>query len=80
MSTPNINPASAALPLNEFYVQSIKPLPAAARLELATLILNDIPPQAVVDYQTEWSEEDLRDATAYSLLRAGRSLDEEDDA
>ena len=35
--------------VREIYEQAIKPLPAADRLRLATLILNDIPPQAVVD-------------------------------
>ena len=47
----------------EVYDRSIKPLPAAERLRLAELILNDIPPQAVVDYSDEWSEEDLQDFT-----------------
>lgn len=42
----------------ELYNQSIKSLPAAQRLELAKLILEDIPSQSVVDYKEEWSEED----------------------
>jgi hypothetical protein len=33
----------------ELYEQTIKSLPAAERLRLAVLILNDIPPQSVVD-------------------------------
>lgn len=45
----------------ELYNQSIKSLPAAQRLELAKLILEDIPSQSVVDYKEEWSEEDLKD-------------------
>jgi hypothetical protein len=45
------------------YAESIKPLPAADRLRLATLILGDIPPQSVIDYSEEWTEEDLADFT-----------------
>jgi protoheme ferro-lyase len=49
--------------VREIYDRTIKPLPPADRLQLATLILNDIPPQSVVDYSEEWSDEDLRDFT-----------------
>ena len=35
--------------VHELYEQTIKSLPAAERLRLAVLILNDIPPQSVVD-------------------------------
>jgi hypothetical protein len=62
------------------YENSIKPLPVAVRLQLAARILNDIPPHAVVDFRTDWSDEDQRDATAYSLHRAVASLGEDDDA
>lgn len=61
----------------EIYVTSIKPLPTSDRLTLARLILDDIPSQAVVDYSEEWTDEDRRDATLYSLRRAARSLGEE---
>ena len=47
--------------VNQIYEQTIRPLSMADRLRLAALILNDIPPHAVVDYSDEWSEEDLRD-------------------
>jgi len=47
--------------VDQIYEQTIKPLSMADRLRLAALILNDIPPHAVVDYSDEWSEEDLRD-------------------
>jgi hypothetical protein len=56
--------------IQEMYEQSIRPLPAPDRLRLATLILNEIPPLAVVDYSDEWTEEDMRDLTLYSLRRA----------
>jgi hypothetical protein len=60
------------------YDQVVKPLPPSERLKLATLILNDIPPQAVVDYSEEWTEEDYRDFSMYSLRYAARSFGEED--
>ena len=47
--------------VTEIYEESIKSLPAVERLQLATIILNDIPPQCMVDYNTEWSDEDLED-------------------
>ena len=48
------------------YSQVVKPLPLSERLKLATLILNDIPSQAVVDYAEEWTEEDMRDFSDHS--------------
>jgi hypothetical protein len=65
--------------VQEMYEQSIRPLPAPDRLRLATLILNEIPPLAVVDYSDEWSDEDMRDFTLYSLRRAAVSMEEEED-
>ena len=59
------------------YTQVVKPLPLPERLKLATMILNDIPPQAVVDYSEEWTREDIRDAMLYSFRRAAKSLGEE---
>jgi hypothetical protein len=70
----------APMTIQEIYGQSIRPLPPADRLRLATLILNDIPPQAVVDYSEDWTEEDMRDVTLHSLRRAAASMGEEDDA
>ncbi len=43
--------------VDQIYEQTVKPLSMADRLRLAALILNDIPPHAVVDYSDEWSEE-----------------------
>jgi protoheme ferro-lyase len=65
--------------IQEMYDQSIKPLPPAERFRLATLILNEIPPQAVVDYSDEWSEEDLRDFTNAGLAYINKVLEEEAD-
>ena len=54
------------------YAQSIKPLTAVERLRLATLILEDLPPQSFVDYSEEWTDEDLADFTtqAWANLEA----------
>ena len=48
----------------EIYQQIVKPLPLSQQLKLAAMILNDIPPQAMVDYSEAWSEEDMRDLSA----------------
>jgi protoheme ferro-lyase len=60
------------------YGQVVKPLPLSERLKLATLILNDIPPRAVVDYSEEWTEEDMRDFTAASWAYITKKLEEEE--
>src|SRR5205085_2813040 len=60
------------------YDQIIKPLPASERLRLATMILNGIPPQSVVDYSEEWSEEDMREFTAASWNYVLQRLEEEE--
>jgi protoheme ferro-lyase len=60
------------------YAQVVKPLPLPERLKLATMILNDIPPRAVVDYSEEWTEEDMRDFTAASWAYITKKLDEEE--
>lgn len=62
----------------EVYNQVVKPLPPPERLKLAAIILNNIPPEAVVDYSEEWTEEDLRDATLWSFRRATQSFGEEE--
>jgi len=47
--------------VRELYEQAIRPLSPADRYQLATMILGDIPPEAVVDYREDWSAEDLQD-------------------
>ena len=54
--------------VEELYEQVVKPLPAAERLKLAKFILNDIPPQAVVDVPYDWEEQD--EATEMAAWRA----------
>ena len=61
----------------EVYSQVVKTLPPSERFKLAAMILNDISPRAVVDYSEEWTEEDMRDFTIYSLRYAAHSFGEE---
>jgi hypothetical protein len=65
--------------MQEIYERTIKPLPAADRLRLAALILNDIPARAVVDYSEEWTEEDLADFSRATWGHISTDLDEQDD-
>lgn len=69
----------AQMTAEEVYSQVVKPLPVSERFKLATMILNDIHPQAIVDYSEEWTEEDMRDATLYSFRHAAQSFGEEAD-
>ncbi len=60
------------------YNEIVKSLPPPERFKLATLILNDIPPRAVVDYSEEWTEEDYRDFAAASWAYITQRLEEEE--
>lgn len=62
----------------EVYNQVIKPLPPPERLKLATIILNNIPSEAVVDYSEEWSEEDMRDFSVASWTYIIQRLEEDE--
>jgi hypothetical protein len=63
------------------YNEVVRPMPASERLRLATMILDDISPRAVVDYSEEWSEEDYRDFAAASWAYISERLEgEESDA
>ena len=66
--------------VQDLYEQRIKSLSAADRLRLAVLILNDIPPQSVVDDRESWSEEDLQDFAQASWQQIDQRLEDEDDA
>ncbi|NUM55906.1 MAG: hypothetical protein HUU46_19885 [Candidatus Hydrogenedentes bacterium] len=60
---------------NEAFEALLKELSCSERLRLARLILDDLTDSAKseVDYGDEWSDEDLRDLTAYSLAREDES-------
>jgi len=65
----------------DFYSKAIKSLSAPERLDLATLLLQSIPREAVVDYSDEWTEEDLREFSAHCRNRIFDQLEaEEQDA
>ena len=64
--------------MNQIYDEAIKPLPPSERFQLATLILNEIPPQSVVDIRDAWDEEDMRDISAYSARLFAAEYSEED--
>ena len=64
--------------IHEIYAQTIKSLPAADRLRLAVMILTDIPPQAVVDYRDEWTDEDYRDFNKASWARIEQQVEDDE--
>ena len=57
----------------ELYQQTIRSMPPAERLQLASLILSDLAaapaPTLPVDESDEWSDEDMADATRASIVR-----------
>ena len=70
----------AQMTVKEIYNQMVKPLLSSERLKLATMILNDIPTHAVMDgYSEEWTEEDIRDFSAYSWNYILKQLEEEEE-
>jgi len=69
----------ATVTVEELYESAVKPLPADARLKLATLILNGISPDAVVDDSDEWTEEDLEDFTRATWAHIEEVLPDDDD-
>jgi hypothetical protein len=66
--------------INEIYEQTIKSLSTADRLRLAVMILTDIPPQAIVDYRDEWSDEDYRDFSRATWMRLEQRLEDDERA
>jgi hypothetical protein len=55
--------------IDEIYMQVIRVLPPGERLQLATLILNNLASQnvGVVDESNTWTEEDISDLSKFSL-------------
>ena len=66
--------------IQEIYEQTIKSLPTADRLRLAVMILTDIPPQAIVDYRDEWTDEDYRDFSRASWAHLEQRLEDDEHA
>jgi hypothetical protein len=65
--------------IDEIYTQVIRALPPGERLQLATLILNNLAPQnvAVVDESSTWTEEDISDLSKFSLQYAATTYPEQ---
>jgi hypothetical protein len=59
----------------ELYEQTIKPLSAAERLQIASFILSDIT-AAPVDFSYEWTDEDLQDFSASTWERVESAMGE----
>jgi hypothetical protein len=70
--------ATSPTTAEEIYDQVVKPLPPSERYKLATIILNEISPHAVVDYSDDWSEEDIRDFTAASWKYVLEQIEKEE--
>ncbi len=64
----------------EIYKEVVQRLPLSERFKLATMILKDIPEYAVVDYSEEWTEEDMREFSAFSRRYIISQLQEDDNA
>jgi hypothetical protein len=65
----------------DVYMVNVRPLPPAERLRVAALILEEFTQAAppVVEESAEWSEEDIRDLTAFSLQYAATLYPEEEE-
>jgi hypothetical protein len=64
--------------IEEIY-KATETLSSSEKLQLARRLLSAIPSESIVDYSETWSEEDIREATVYSLRNAYTSLGEEPD-
>jgi hypothetical protein len=67
--------------IDEIYTQVIRVLPPGARLQLATLILNNLASQNVdvVDESDTWTEEDIADLSKFSLQYAATIYPDDDE-
>jgi hypothetical protein len=65
--------------IQEIYNQSIKGLSTADRFQLATIILSDISPDALVDCRDDWSEQDLEEASRASMAHVASQVEYRDD-
>ena len=65
--------------LEQLHDQAIGPLPTVDRLHPATMILNQIPAQSIVDDRDDWSDEDVRDVVAFSSKASFDAYPEDDE-
>ena len=63
----------------QVFETSVRILPASERLRLATLILDDLSATSAdaLDYSDSWTEEDVRDLSAFSASYAASLYPEE---
>ena len=66
--------------VSQLYEETIRPLPEAERLRLATLILSDIAPVPIAEYSDVWSEEDYRDFSRATWGHIEQRLQDEENA
>jgi hypothetical protein len=64
--------------VHEIYDNSIRGLPTSEKLRLATMILDELNQSAAsaLDYRDEWTEEDVRDLTAFAQQHAAKQFPE----
>lgn len=63
----------------DIYSNTVLPLPASEKLRLATMILAGLTESAAtaLDFSEQWSEEDVRDLSAFASQHALSSIDKE---
>ena len=66
--------------VREIYDRTIRCLPPSERIQLATIILNELPKQAIVDYSEAWSDEDYQDFSRASWDHINARLEEDENA
>ena len=57
----------------ELYSQAVAPMPAAEQLRLASFILEGLDAAGALNCSDQWSDEDIRDLTAFSMTHAMKS-------
>jgi hypothetical protein len=62
----------------DIYLTNIRDLPQSEKLRLATIILEELSKTAgpVLDFSDSWSDQDLRDVTAYAQQYAATQIPE----
>lgn len=65
----------------EIYTSTVRDLPLTEQLRLAALILEELTKanSILIEQRDEWSEEDMKDLTAYSTSYANSAYPEEDE-
>ena len=64
--------------VKEVYEAAVRPLPFDEQRRLATYIVWQCAKAEAINYSDEWTEEDMRDATAASIAAFDRREEEEE--